>query len=348
MTILVSIVSEQTVPNYLFIKEFQRQVDKFLFISTEQMEKQEKTDAMCSISGIQKDKRIKVLVSDSYLHEVKERLKKINLPEDANYLVHLTGGTKMMSIAVWRYFQSFKNVRFFYVPIRSNSYVEVFDDKPSLTTPFNYKISVEEHLSIYGIRFESKELMFDENLADDIFEGLKANQFKLNNFPQDILEKHKILSNVQQNYTKWFEEYCYYLIKRELNLNENEILTGVNLYDLKKEKEIKNYQNDNELDVVFIYNNIPYIIECKYSVGKEKVNTLTINQVIYKLSSINKRFGLSARSTIFTLSNFGLMNGNAKENLRRRCEIAGIYYPLFDVTRINSGNFKEYLLSFLK
>lgn len=347
-TILVSIVSEQTAPNYLFIKEFQNQVDRFLFISTEQMEQKGKTEVICTTAQIDKNKRIKVLVSDNLIHEVQGRLNKVNFPNDAQYLVNLTGGTKMMSIAVWRFFHQFSNTRFFYVPIHSNAYVEVFDDKPSLTTPFNYKISVEEYLNIYGIRFEKSELIFDEELVLEVFKEVKVGQNNLDNFLMNKLKKYNITYNIQQIYTKLFEEYVYYRIKKELKLSEAEILTGIRLFERQLEKDNPNYQNDNEIDVFFIHNNKPYIIECKFGVGRERINTQMLGQIIYKLSSLNKRFGLSARSTIFTLSDFNNMAENAAENLKRRCEIAGVYYPLFDRNKICSENFKVYLENFLK
>jgi len=343
MTFLVSIISEQTVPNYLFIKEFQHQVDRFIFISTEQMENKNKTELICTTALIEKSKRIKVLVSDNLLHEVQERLKKLNFNREDQFLVNLTGGTKMMSIAVWRFFHHYHNVRFFYVPIQSNTYIEVFDDKPSETKPFTYRISIDEYLRIYGIRYERSNLVFNEDLVNDVFEDVKWWQFDINKFPKNKLKRNNIPNNLQQIHTKWFEEYVYYRIKKELILYENEIATGIKLFDLKQEKEIKYYQNDNEIDVIFTYNNKPYIIECKFSVGKGKPNTQVLGQYIYKLSSLNKRFGLSARSTIFTLSDFNNLPDNALDNLKRRCEIAGVYYPLFDREKINSEKFYSYL-----
>lgn len=252
-TILVSIVSDQTAPNYLFIKEFQNQVDWFLFISTQQMEHKGKTELICTTAEINNNKCLKVLVSDNLLHEVQNHLHKLDFPNNYQYLVNLTGGTKLMSIAVWRFFHQFSNARFFYIPINSNSYVEIFDDKPSKTTPFNYKISIEEYLNIYGIRFDKSQLIFNETLVFDVFKDVKSGQYNLNKFPKNKLKKNNIPYNIQQIHTKWFEEYVYHRIKKELNLNDNEIITGIKLYDLKHEKEINNYYpNDNEIDV-FLY-----------------------------------------------------------------------------------------------
>ena len=40
-TILVSLISDQTIPNFLFIKTFEK-IDKYLFISTDLMEDDER------------------------------------------------------------------------------------------------------------------------------------------------------------------------------------------------------------------------------------------------------------------------------------------------------------------
>ncbi|MCX7954784.1 MAG: DUF1887 family CARF protein [Bacteroidales bacterium] len=345
-TYLISIISEQPVPNYLFIKEFQQQVDKFIFISTQQMEQKNKTNIICETAEINKSNRIKTLIPDDALKQSIDKLSKLTLPNDAIFLVNLTGGTKMMSIAVWRFFSKFPNSRFFYVPIGRNVYNELFDEKPSTIHNFNYKLSVQEYLQIYGIRYEQEPQIFDEDLVFEIFNDVISGQFNIKNFPKNKF-KYTIPNN-KQYHTKWFEEFVYYKIKKQLNLDNNQIYTGIKLFDIKQEKNIDHYNNDNEVDVIFIYNNRPFIIECKFSLGEEKVNTTTLTQIIYKLSSINKRFGLSARATIFTFADLSTLASNAIDNLKRRCEIASIHYPLFDRSCIINDNFKDLLEAFIK
>ena len=41
--VLISIVSDQTIPNVLFIKDF-KEMDEYVFLSTEKMEQQKKTE----------------------------------------------------------------------------------------------------------------------------------------------------------------------------------------------------------------------------------------------------------------------------------------------------------------
>lgn len=41
------------------------------------------------------------------------------------------------------------------------------------------------------------------------------------------------------------------------------------------------------------------------------------------------------------------MDQNATENLKRRCEITGVYYPLFDRSKILSKDFNSFLKHFV-
>lgn len=346
MIIIVSIISEQTLPNYLFIKEFQGKVDKFLFLTTPQMEQQGKTSLICDTSGIVKEQRIKTSISEDILNQSVEKLNKLNLSPDNQYLVNLTGGTKMMAIAVWRFFSEFPHTRFYYVPIGKRVYYELFEGKPSQPFEFTYQLSVQEYLNIYGIRYEHEPLLFSEEQVNDVFKDVKAGGFDLEKFPKSKLKKFGLPATNKQIHTKWFEEYVYYLIRKELNINEKGIITGVKLFAINEEKKNDQYPNDNEVDVLFIFQNRPYLIECKFSIGKEKVNYQALGNHIYKLATINKRFGISAQASIFTLSDISIIPENARIALERRLAITGIR-KIFDRNALLQ-NFSENIKSLIK
>jgi len=116
--------------------------------------------------------------------------------------------------------------------------------------------------------------------------------------------------------------------------------------DYKKQDEL--YQNDNEIDVFFIYKNNPYLVETKSSIGKEKINTKSLNEYLFKLSVVKKRFGIWAKATIITLSDFSTMGDNAKFYLKRKCKILEIFHPLDREIIINFNKFKDELNKFLK
>ena len=80
--VLVSIVSDQTLPNILIIKELEQiNFELFIFISTEEMERRGKTDTIVSTSKIDSSRVNVVKVDqDNYL----EILNKLNSIEEIN------------------------------------------------------------------------------------------------------------------------------------------------------------------------------------------------------------------------------------------------------------------------
>lgn len=309
------------------------------------MEQQSKTQLICEAAGIPQEQQVKTNISEDILDQSTENLDKLNLSPDDQYLVNLTGGTKMMAIAVWRYFRQFPHVRNFYIPINKGVYHELFEKEPSKTAEFNYQISVAEYLKIYGIRFEHEKILFTEKDAFDIFKDVKAGRFDLEKFPKRRLRKLNMQDTVKQTHTKWFEEYVYYLLKQELKLRDDQIVTGVKLFAINEEKKQEQYYgNDNEVDVLFIYRNRPYLIECKFSIGRENINTHVLHEHIYKLAAINRRFGLSAQAAIFTLSDLSGLSNNARNGIERRLSITGVR-KIID-QKYFAGNFSRALQEF--
>jgi len=349
--ILVSIVSEQTLPNYLFIKELQNslEINKYIFISTEGMEKKDKTNTLCQTANIDKKHRTKILVDENALFLSKKKLSHLNITNDDEIFVNLTGGTKMMSNATWQFFNNFRNVRFFYVPIGKNTYLEVFDEKPAIENQFNYQLSCQEYLNIYDIQYEKEKMLFTKEQVFDVYKDVKSTQFDLEKFPKSKLKKFNIDDyNIKQVHTKWYEEYLYYLIKEKLSLDDEKIEAGIKLFKKSENKENKFVPNDNEIDVFFLYNNNPFIVEAKFSIGgKEKINIEGLYNYLYKLAAINQRFGLKAKSTLITLATFENNGDNFKQNLEKRCRILNIHSPFDRQIIDNKQKFEEELKKFV-
>ena len=114
LQIILSLVSEQTLPNVLFIKAHP-QADVFWFVETAKTKKQLKGAAVRQACQLPEDK--------SFTTEVEADSFKFNLPEswklndDDTMLINLTCGTKMMSLSVYEYFKERNNTRFFYIPV---------------------------------------------------------------------------------------------------------------------------------------------------------------------------------------------------------------------------------------
>jgi hypothetical protein len=97
----------------------------------------------------------------------------------------------------------------------------------------------------------------------------------------------------------WFEEFTYQLIKLIINQDEGHIKLGVGLNPQPKDQEKARYFTNNDLDIVFAYRNELYVIECKS--GGMDDNEL-FNKTVYLASALQKYFGLTVNSSLFTLS----------------------------------------------
>jgi hypothetical protein len=118
---------------------------------------------------------------------------------------------------------------------------------------------------------------------------------------------------------RWFEEFVYIFLKRELGLNKEQIALN-----MKLSRKDDHKQHDNEYDVVFTMNNALYVIECKASLGSEKTLKAKIEKSLYKLGAVTRDFGLRVNSYIFTLSHINITGKVSYLNIQKRKEILGI------------------------
>ncbi len=340
--VLVSLVSDQTIPNVELIKEFESEIESYVFITTEYMESEKKDRTNCIITAAHlkgvDEKRI-VVIEDS-ITDIEGKLTS-NMPSEKQYIVNLTGGTKIMSIAVFNFFQK-KNAKIYYKPIRTNKILSVEDD--SIFRKITTKIHVKDYLLSYGVKsksaksFEIREItqkIFDDfvsgNIDYKVIENLrvsyrsKRNKYSISTIENDEREGYQISSlgafmvnlgfvgkeKSDAVITKheiayltggWYEELCYFYFKEQLSLGDDDIQLGVKL-------EKSDYVLDNDLDVVFIFNNNIYVVECKTAMSKNgKVSTALFNETIYKSSALRAKFGLTVNNMLLTLSSMAHKN----------------------------------------
>jgi hypothetical protein len=323
MTILVSIISDQSLPNYLLIKEFQEQVDVFLFITSKQMEQKNKSALLYKTAGIDKKKTRVIPVDENELYLIHTKLDHLGWKNDTKkkYLVNITGGTKLMSNAVFNYFSKL-NSRFFYVPFGQNVYQALIPQKSVRKSPFTYEISIAEYLAIYGIDYTSPDNKFPENICESVFTSFKKSQYNEANFPYSAFHTGQKKNIIGQ----WFEHLMYYRLKNSLKLTDTQIALNLELFDQTENKHI--YQNDNEIDIAFIKNNRIYIVEAKSSIGAETLNVTNLYNQFYKLAAVNRRFGLASRAFVITLTDIYNENPKRLENIQQRCNILNLNLPL--------------------
>lgn len=321
--IIIVLVSQQTIQNVLFIKEFVKSNDDhILLISTKGMK--EKEEWIKNSLNIQ-NKYHSIIVDEYDNKDILQKLKEFDIHEYKNKYINITGGTKLMSIETYDFFKSIENCHIYYIT-RGNEYKKIFPIEEENTYNFKCSVSIKEYFKAYG--FESKESglseidkeytygfleKFLETDKYDIIKKLqderKNNSVKkkgrlntaevegLNDFLSDIafrLKNEGIISKKEIEYLTggWFEEYIYYTLKDANIVQDTDILCGVSK---------KNGMSDNELDIVILKENQLHIIECKTYICNKGKSSLPADTV-YKLDSIQKELGLFAKPYIVTLN----------------------------------------------
>ena len=341
--VLVSLVSDQVIPNVLFIKEMDRiktDVQMYLFISTELMEKKEKTGCIIRGSHVDKSKNKTIEVVEDSIEDINSRLTEFakELSDEDDMIVNLTGGTKIMSIGVYNFFKE-RNANIYYLPIGKNTYKQIF---PSLTEnehPLEFRISLKDYLTSYGINIISTHInntlkpkeyteKFFRNFLDNKFDikvidKLRGKRNKNTPIDEETMtfiekfdfhtEENDFLNGEEIKYLTggWFEEYTYNLINEKLQLNKNEL--GLDI-------QISHEDTPNQFDVMFVYENTLYVVECKTSLSKDM-----LIRTLYKLSALKKNYGLSVKSYVFTLDKkLRSLSGDIKEDYANRASLLGI------------------------
>lgn len=172
-SILVLLVSDQTIPNFLFVKSFPN-VDKYLFITTAKMENKDlgiKREWISISSGISENRQEKIIVDPELKEDVMSKLSLFSWESYDNIIVNITGGTKMMSIASYEFFKN-RTDQIWYLPLGKNQYH--LCDNSTIKKEVTYKMNVEEYLDCCGIfkKFDGyyeKEPVFDEEYVNKFY-----------------------------------------------------------------------------------------------------------------------------------------------------------------------------------
>lgn len=313
-TILVSIISEQTIPNLLLIKELEGQYDDMLFITTKRMEDTGQSRWIEKAADIIENSVKRVIVDPDSIENVTNTLKQ-EVQLNVEFIVNLTGGTKPMSLAIYQYFTKPKN-RIVYLPIGKNEIKEFYPAEA--ITCINYRLNLKEYLSAYGIFFESlpKEAIKQFDLLKQILR-----MYKLNGFNSQDVSKEYTSSDANFFTGIWFEQYIYHLLIKQLNLRDNDIETDLKINNFKEKQRAG---ADNQLDIAFTHNNELYIVEAKVSIGKEKLNKSNLENILFKLSAINRNFGIKSHPYVVTLADLTIESTNFRVDLERKLRVLGI------------------------
>ena len=321
MKIQISILSDYLQPNFLLIKEFENKYDKLVFITTNTMESPNKNKSYFLAKALNYAKDFVSIINieddeDNYAN-MHKRLNKANFSRNDEYILNLTGGTKIIPMAVYNYFKD-NNFSFkaYYVPIGKNIIKGIAPDSEQ---PIKYKMSLKEYFDLQGLQFETTSIDYtDCPKAVKIFKLLKSNNY--NRLPtmysSNYINDNKTPEKLKKFLCgEWFEEYCYNRLKTEQNIPNNAIVKGARIF-----KNSPDEQN-NEVDVMFVKDNNLYFFECK--VIKREWDALSVNSFIYKLAAITKNYGLRVNSYLLTLSDMDHESLKFKQ-LKEKTNLLGI------------------------
>ncbi len=295
MTHLISLLSEHLLPNFLVAKEYERQYDAHIFITTQRMGEKGMTSRYCNALGIdEKEVRI-VVISEEDLSNARQKLQNENFCREDKYIVNLTGGTKIMSIAVYQHFFKYR-ADYFYVPIATNKIENV---RTGEDLPITYQVNISEYLSLYGLYIETSETEYRHD--DDQGEE--------------------------------FEKYVFNRIKNDKRLSpeKKQIARGVKLFRDRNEKDNDNeidvmWIENNQLFVSECKTSLFKPKEIG-SDGRPIQNPPEyLEEIMYKLSAISKDFGLRVNPYIFIKKGLPrkFFNEKRKKAVEKRMKILGI------------------------
>jgi hypothetical protein len=339
--LLVTLLSDQTIPNVQFIKYMQDKLEKenkkfeHLFVSTVAMESKGVGQWICKVCNISNHQT--VVVEHNSLSNIEEQLKSFN-PDYDVYYVNVTGGTKIMSMGVCDFFKQKANTRIYYID-GQRCWLN-FPEKERYSDDLANNISLKEYIESYGFEMRESNLSGieyqytqkfidyflrltpgEKQIIEDIrkdYRGENLNIERIKGFGDFLrkiefsVEKSK-LTKPQTKYLTgdWFEEYVYFRLKEEKIIDEENLKTGIHL---------KKSGVDNEFDVVFLKKGILHTIECKTSILNGTINFIT--ETIYKSTALQRQLGLFTKSYIFTLSS--KENQEVKEAHLDRSELMGV------------------------
>lgn len=336
-SVLISVISAQPLPNFLLIKELRGLYSSMVFISTGEMEGRGNDSMSRSrwierAAGLAEGSTPRVIVKEDSWLDIKQKLQDFFSDQNTSYAVNLTGGTKVMTLAVFQHFAKDGN-SIYYVPFPKNEYCELFPNIHNQALSIRYRCTLSEYLAAHGLYFiYNNELCKDKKTTLNFFKRVKREQFKINEI-DDIRNAHQLSSPEDKKYYSggWFEEFVYHFIRKSFKVSEKKIALNVNLF-----RNLDDVEADNEYDLMFVDENTLYVIECKTSAGNSPVNARkNLDNFLYKLGAITRDFGLNVKSYVFTLTSFRDSENKIKLQVEKRMRILGVK-GIFDQVSFNN------------
>jgi hypothetical protein len=290
-TLLVSIVSEQPLPNLVFILAAKREGMRYIFLSTEKMEKRGMTESLLAAADIHPDEAMTFEISPEDPKAIRSKLMNVPIEKGAKILLNATGGTKIMSQTVIDHIrQEYPDSRIVYAPLQGSRVTELYPS-PGLAESMPLpRIDLFTYIRSHGFEFSCQEepvgtFQECEKIMQKVISShgiSKVEELK------DVHTKYSSADDKRYYSGAWFEEWVYYTIRSTLKLSEDEIMLNLHLRNVLSAKE----EHNNEIDIAFTYNNKLYAVECK---AHKSYDPKKLNAAAAKMSMLSRILGLNCR-----------------------------------------------------
>lgn len=283
--ILVSIVTENNLPNYLFIKQMEKdegQFDQLIFMITDSIKEHKHDLRLFSALGLPEERirgsRRITLDSEDYKANVEKLEAKFPPATGDTYTVNLTGGTKALAQSVHDAFAKCDS-RFFTI---SQNGKKIFDFQADEPKDVTLSITLVHYLAMYGMKIA-------EGTAD---------------------KRHASDDS---------KDACYFKIKRDLGLTDDYISFDAELWEKDKGNESTHYL----VDMMFINPRTNELCTVKCVIG-DKTKTDNVRRALYNTAATSRFLGLRVSAYIFWMRRLTGIGENAIPKLRDDVRLFGL------------------------
>jgi hypothetical protein len=348
-TCLVSLVSDQTLPNILPILHFHP--DFLLFLSTPQMEDKGKTGAILETlkergpdwDYTSPERHLRLTVQPNSVRELQRQASNWLDAEEAQgrawqFVVNLTGGTKIMSLAAYDLFSDYKP-RMVYQFIETNELISPFPKRqPDPPEKIQARLTVAEYLKAYGLNMPNRHRWAEAKAAAQERQQLTfwiyTNYRELVPYLTDFHRKYGGLSfkktkTIQEQLRLTARSAAAAELQQRLGWDRGIMTLTRDLWNYLRGGWLEEYAflaleqalpegtrlelgvqvidpsgAKNEFDLMFTYANALNIVECKSleAGGDDGRVGPELEDFLFKLSALGKNFGLTPRLFLLATS----------------------------------------------
>ena len=185
--ILVSLISEQTIPNILLSVHYKP--DILWFITTDKSENERRTECIentLSLKGLlpASDKIKKVKVDQNSLIDCMSKIESLvdDVKGEVEYIINITGGNKVMALAAYDIFREIgQKVIIDYMPLFKNEVLQFFPKKrPLKIYEIKERLKLVEYLMSYGFKIQNEDKF--PTIRDKAISRRETSRWILNNY----------------------------------------------------------------------------------------------------------------------------------------------------------------------